>query len=195
MDSCGEASRRATTRSTSSAGTRDHRPTPSGIDWEWGEQDSNLRRLSRRVYSAFPLTARASPRSWLRATILGVLQPGERPFHPPVAGSNGRSLRPSRRKPSIALGRVAQPLRLGQRLQPLQRRVLDLADPLARDAKRAANLLECPSLVALQPEAHLDDLTIALGQGLEGLLNVLAPNVLERQLVRRLSRGVLDEVA
>src|SRR4249920_3590925 len=31
---------------------------PSG---EWGREDSNLRRLSRRVYSPFPLAARAHP--------------------------------------------------------------------------------------------------------------------------------------
>src|SRR4051794_30577495 len=30
---------------------------------EWGREDSNLRRLSRRVYSPFPLAARAHPRN------------------------------------------------------------------------------------------------------------------------------------
>jgi hypothetical protein len=30
---------------------------------EWGREDSNLRRLSRRVYSPFPLAARAHPQS------------------------------------------------------------------------------------------------------------------------------------
>src|SRR5438552_3868422 len=29
---------------------------------KWGREDSNLRRLSRRVYSPFPLAARAHPR-------------------------------------------------------------------------------------------------------------------------------------
>src|SRR5438270_397214 len=35
------------------------------LEWvsEWGLEDSNLRRLSRRVYSPFPLAARAHPRS------------------------------------------------------------------------------------------------------------------------------------
>jgi hypothetical protein len=32
---------------------------------EWGREDSNLRRLSRRVYSPFPLAARAHPRERL----------------------------------------------------------------------------------------------------------------------------------
>ena len=39
-------------------------------------------------------------------------------------------------------GRLAQRLRLGHRLQLLQRAVLDLADPLARDVERAPDLLE-----------------------------------------------------
>jgi hypothetical protein len=34
-----------------------------GAYWQWGEQDSNLRRLSQRVYSASPLAARTSPRA------------------------------------------------------------------------------------------------------------------------------------
>ena len=40
------------------------------------------------------------------------------------------------------LGRLAQLLGFGQRLQLLERAVLDLADALARDVERAADLLE-----------------------------------------------------
>ncbi len=39
-------------------------PSPTetnGSDRQWGREDSNLRRLSRRVYSPFPLAARAHP--------------------------------------------------------------------------------------------------------------------------------------
>jgi len=35
---------------------------PAGRRAKWGREDSNLRRLSRRVYSPFPLAARAHPR-------------------------------------------------------------------------------------------------------------------------------------
>src|SRR3954447_17787675 len=93
------------------------------------------------------------------------------------------------------LPRVAQPLRLGQRLQLLQGVVLDLADPLARDVERAADLLQRPRPLAGQPEAHLDDLALALRQSSKSAAHVVAPQVLGGQLERRLGRMVLDEVA
>jgi len=52
---------------------------------------------------------------------------------------------------SIWLGRVAQPLRLGQRLELLERVVLDLADPLARHVEGLSDLLERPRALAGQP--------------------------------------------
>ena len=64
---------------------------------------------------------------------------------------------------------------LGKRLEALQRVVLDLPDALAGDAERAPDLLERERLVAEEPEAELDDLPFALGQRVEGLLHVLAP--------------------
>ena len=40
-----------------------HAESPSTArEAEWGREDSNLRRLSRRVYSPFPLATRAHPR-------------------------------------------------------------------------------------------------------------------------------------
>src|SRR6185437_3575237 len=38
------------------------RAASGGSPVPWGREDSNLRRLSRRVYSPFPLAARAHPR-------------------------------------------------------------------------------------------------------------------------------------
>src|SRR5919198_3638488 len=83
---------------------------------------------------------------------------------------------------------VAEPLGLGQRLELLERVVLDLADPLARDAEGAADLLERARLPALEPEAQLDHLPLALGQRLERLLDVLAAQRERGLLVRRLGR-------
>jgi hypothetical protein len=57
---------------------------------------------------------------------------------------------------------VAQPLRLGQRLELLERVVLDLADAFARHVERAADLLERERARAGQAEAHLDHLALAL---------------------------------
>src|SRR5579862_9072935 len=61
------------------------------------------------------------------------------------------------------LDAVAQPLSLGQRLELLQRVVLDLADPFARDAEGLADLLERARLHAVEPEAQLDHAPLALG--------------------------------
>src|SRR3954449_10938174 len=93
------------------------------------------------------------------------------------------------------LARVAETLRLGQRLELLQRVVLDLPDPLARDVERAPDLLERPRASAGEPEAHLDDLALALRQGRQRAAAFLLAVVLRGDLERRLRRLVLDEVA
>src|SRR5215211_8009940 len=141
----------------------------------WREQDSNLRRLSQRIYSPSPLTARES-----RPRTAGILARG---------GPGG----PPRVKRVSA--RVAEALRLGERLELLERVVLDLADALARDVERAPDLLERPRTPAGEAEAHLDDLALALRQGGEGAVHVLLAEVLGGDLERRLGRLVLDEVA
>src|SRR3954464_12489119 len=93
------------------------------------------------------------------------------------------------------LAGVAKALRLGQRLELLQRVVLDLPDPLARDVERAADLLERPRPAAGETEAHLDDLALALRQGGQRAMDVLLAQVLRGDLERGLRRLVLDEVA
>jgi hypothetical protein len=40
-----------------------------GLPAEWGEQDSNLRRQSRTVYSRAPLATRTSPRALEKAIV------------------------------------------------------------------------------------------------------------------------------
>src|SRR5690242_7233717 len=87
--------------------------------------------------------------------------------------------RPPRRIGSSGLTRpsdaVSESLRLGQRLELLERVVLDLPDPLAGDAERAPDLLERRRLLAREPEAELDHLALALRQRRERQLDVLAP--------------------
>ena len=95
----------------------------------------------------------------------------------------------------VGSGELAQPLCLGQLLELLQRVVLDLADALAGDPERAADLLERQRLVAAQAVAQLDHLALALGQRVERPLDVLALKVLRRRLERLLGLVVGDEVA
>src|SRR5918992_263884 len=68
----------------------------SRAEKEWGREDSNLRRLSRRVYSPFPLATRAHPRG--RAAIVAagwfILGRGE------TARARGASCRSSRSRVS-----------------------------------------------------------------------------------------------
>ncbi len=65
--------------------------------------------------------------------------------------------------PHADLHAVPQRLRFRQPLELLQRVVLDLADPLARDSERLTDLLERARLGAAETEAQLDHLALALG--------------------------------
>src|SRR3954452_18369952 len=80
-------------------------------------------------------------------------------------------------------------------LELLQRVVLDLADALARDAERPADLLERLRRATVQAEAERDDLALAEGQRVERLLDVLPAEAELRRLERALGRLVLNEVA
>src|SRR5437763_5159931 len=91
-------------------------------------------------------------------------------------------------------GGVAETLRLGQRLELLQRVVLDLANPLARDVERPADLLQRARAFAREPEAQLDHLALAGGQRRQRAAHVLPAQVLRGLLEGRLGRLVLDEV-
>src|SRR4249919_4081209 len=90
---------------------------------------------------------------------------------------------------------VSKRLRLGQALELLQRVVLDLADALAGDPERAPHLLEGAGLLALQAEAKLDQLALALGQRVERAIDVLAAERRGGRVERRDGLLVLDEVA
>src|SRR5215207_2354410 len=96
---------------------------------------------------------------------------------------------------SARLDAVLEALRLGQALELLQRVVLDLADPLARDAEGAADLLERARLFAVQPEAELDHLPLPLGERRERVVDVRPAERERRGLVGRLGVLILYEVA
>ena len=80
-------------------------------------------------------------------------------------------------------------------LELLQRVVLDLADALAGDAERAADLFERLRRAAVEAEAERDHLALAQRQRVERELDVLAAERELRGVERRLGRLVLHEVA
>jgi hypothetical protein len=90
---------------------------------------------------------------------------------------------------------VAELLSFGQRLQLLERLVLDLTDSLARDVERATDLVERPRVLSAEPVAQLEHSTLAVGQVLERLAQRLLGEDLGGALVRRLGALVGDELA
>jgi hypothetical protein len=93
------------------------------------------------------------------------------------------------------LGDVAELLGLRERLQLLERLVLDLADPLARHVERAADLVERAGVLAAQAVAQLEDAALAVGEVLQRLAQRLLREDLGGALVRRLGALVGDELA
>src|SRR5688572_7833821 len=53
-------------------------------------------------------------------------------------------------------------LRLGERPELLEALVLDLANPLTRDAEGATDLVECPGMLAVQAVAKLENATLTI---------------------------------
>src|SRR5215212_611357 len=93
------------------------------------------------------------------------------------------------------LGDVAELLGLRERLQLLQRLVLDLADPLARHVERAPDLVQRAGVLAAQPVAQLQHAALPVRQVLERLAQRLLGEDLRGPLVRRLGPLVGDELA
>src|ERR1051326_6329370 len=176
-------------RSQSSFTAQKARPRPGRcppLRWVRERCAAEGRRLRRRV-PALPqaLSRRATQPAVAAHRGLQV------PALPPV-----RRLRaPRRAGRDRGLDAILEALRLRKRLELLQRVVLDLTDTLARDAERAADLLERARLLAEQAEAQLDDLALPHGERVQRALDVLAPQLHLRRVVRRLGGLVGNEVA
>src|SRR5829696_2042342 len=112
----------------------------------------------------------------------------------PRAYSSRRFADP-RRDRRVALSDVAQLLRLGEALQLLQRLVLDLADPLARDVERPPDLVERARVLPAQAVAQLEHAPLAVGEVLQRLAQRLLGEDLRGALVRRRGPLVGDELA
>src|SRR3954469_6950939 len=94
-----------------------------------------------------------------------------------------------------ALSDVAELLRFPQRLQLLQRLILDLADPLARDVERASHLVERARMLAAEAVAQFQHAALAVREVLECLTERLLGEDLGGAVVRRLGPLVGDELA
>src|SRR5919107_4995454 len=110
-----------------------------------------------------------------------------------TSAPSGRAFRGS--PPAQALRDVAELLGLRERLQLLQRLVLDLADALARHVERAPDLVERARVLAAEAVPQLEHAPLAVGEVLQRLAQRLLGEDLRRALVRRLGALVGDELA
>src|SRR3954465_9571407 len=102
---------------------------------------------------------------------------------------------PPERGPFRRLSDVAELLRFRERLQLLERLVLDLADALARDVERPPDLVERARVLAAQAVPQLEDAALAVAEVLQRLAQRLLGEDLGGALVRRLRALVGDELA
>src|SRR5829696_8595687 len=89
---------------------------------------------------------------------------------------------------------IAELLGLRERLQLLQRLVLDLADALARHVERAPDLVQRARVLPAQAVAQLEHPPLAVGEVLQRLAQRLLGEDLGGALVGRLGPLVGDEL-
>src|SRR5215208_470679 len=94
-----------------------------------------------------------------------------------------------------ALGDFAKLLSFGEGLELLQRLVLDLADPLARDVEGPADLVKGPRVLATQPIAQLEHAALPVRKVLERLAQRLLGQKVGGTVERRFRLLVGDELA
>src|SRR5215207_6646892 len=93
------------------------------------------------------------------------------------------------------LREFAKLLRRGERLELLQRLVLDLADPLAGDVEGPPDLVERARMLVAESVAELEHAALAIGELLEGLLERLLGEQLGGALEGGLGALIGDELA
>src|SRR3954451_249714 len=108
---------------------------------------------------------------------------------PEGVGSDRARLEPAGRPGS---GDVAELLGLGEALELLQRLVLDLADALAGDVERPADLVQRARVLPAEAVAQLEHAPLAVGEILQRLAERLLGEDLGGALVRRLGPLVAD---
>src|SRR3954464_6286580 len=97
--------------------------------------------------------------------------------------------------PTFKSSDVAELLSLRERLQLLQRLVLDLADALARHVERPPDLVERARVLPTEAVAQLEHPALAVGEVLQRLAQRFLGQDLGRALVRGLRTLVGDELA
>src|SRR3954452_6748142 len=97
--------------------------------------------------------------------------------------------------PDFKLSHIAELLGLRERLQLLERLVLDLADALARDVERSPDLVERARVLPAEAVAQLEHPPLAIREVLERLTQRFLGEDLGGALVRGLRALVGDELA
>src|SRR3954451_16038683 len=90
-------------------------------------------------------------------------------FATPRAASGPRACEVEQRAGRTTLSHVPQLLGLGEALELLERLVLDLADALARDVERPADLVQRARVLAAEAVAQLQHAALAVGEVLQRL--------------------------